>query len=114
MPLGDAMLDQLLQPGGNTGGVVGVRAGDVGEIGGEGGVAWVDIGEDRRAAIQDGGFGEPAEQGGLAGFAAPGGEDDFGPPGKVDATLDLWLWLLRRGQAGDVGGSPVNFTLLAR
>ena len=95
LPLGDAILDQLLQPGGDTGGVVGVRAGDIGEIGGEGGVARVDIGEDRRAAIQDGGFGEPAEQGGLAGFAAPGGEDDFGPPGEVDALLDLGFGLLR-------------------
>ena len=95
VPFGDAILDQALQPGGDPGGVVGVRPGDIGEIGGEGGVARVDIGEDGRAAIADGGFGEPAQQGGLAGLAPPGSEDDFGAAGEVDALLDVGLELLR-------------------
>jgi hypothetical protein len=46
LPLINTIFDQLLQPGRNTGGVIRVRPGDIGEIGGEGGVTWIDIGED--------------------------------------------------------------------
>jgi hypothetical protein len=60
LPLIDAIFDQLLQPGSNTGGVIRVRPGDIGKIGGEGSVAWIDIGEDWRPAVKDGSFGEPA------------------------------------------------------
>jgi hypothetical protein len=60
LPLVDAIFDQLLEPSSNTGGVIRVGPSDIGEIGGEGGVAWIDIGEDWRAAVKDGSFGKPA------------------------------------------------------
>ena len=63
LPLGDAILNQILQPSGDTRGVVRVRPCDISEIGGEGGVGRVNIREDWRAAIQDGGFGEASGAG---------------------------------------------------
>jgi hypothetical protein len=41
---GDAVLDQLLQPGDDVGWRVGIRAGDIGKVLGEGGIAGIDVG----------------------------------------------------------------------
>jgi hypothetical protein len=45
------MLDQLLEPMGDAGGIAGVRPGDILEISGDAGIAEVDIGEDGFAAL---------------------------------------------------------------
>jgi hypothetical protein len=73
----DAVLDQILERGDDAGWRFRVRARHICEVAGEGGVAGVYIGQDRTAAVEDRHFGDPSQQGGFAGLAEAGREDDL-------------------------------------